>query len=208
MVSNFGFGEKWLGWIKECLSSSRISVLVNGSPTEEFSPQRGLRQGDPLSPFLFYLVAEGLNLLLNRAKMLGLVKGALIGSNGMSISHLQFADNTIIFSEADLKELLLIKRILRGVNPRRKSAWQPVVDKVRKRLSLWKRKMLSFAGRLTLIKAVVAYLPSDYISIFKIPKGVAKTIDKLQAMFLWGSSEVKRKVHLVTWQELIKPKSK
>lgn len=66
--------------------------------------------------------------------------------------------------------------------------------------------MLSFAGRLTLIKSVVACLPSYYISIYKMPKGVAKTIDKLQAMFLWGSSEVKRKVHLVRWQELIKPK--
>lgn len=51
MMSNFGFGEKWIGWIKECLFSSRISVLVNGSPTDEFSPQKGLRQWDPLSPF-------------------------------------------------------------------------------------------------------------------------------------------------------------
>lgn len=113
MVSNFGFGGKWLGWIKEFLSSSRISVLVNVSPTEEFSPQGGLRQGDPLSPFLFNLVAEGLNLRLHRAKLLGLVKGALLGSNRMSISHLQFVDDTIIFCEADLKELILIKRILR-----------------------------------------------------------------------------------------------
>lgn len=58
-------------------------------------------------------MAEGLNLLLNRAKMLGLVKGDSVGSNGINISHLQFEDNTIIFYEADREELLLFKRILR-----------------------------------------------------------------------------------------------
>lgn len=79
MIYNFGFGGKWLSWIKECLTSSRISVLVNGSPTDEFSPQRGLSRGDPLSPFLFNLVVEGLNLLLSRAKQLGLIKGATGG---------------------------------------------------------------------------------------------------------------------------------
>lgn len=92
MISNFGFGEKWLSWVKECLNSSRISVLVNGSPTNEFSPQRELRQGEPLVPFLFNLVAEGLNLFLNRAKQLGLIKGASVGVNNLSISYLQYAD--------------------------------------------------------------------------------------------------------------------
>lgn len=86
MARNFGFDEKWLCWIKECLSSSRISVLVNGSPTDEFSPQKGLRQGDPLSPFLFNIVVEGLNVLLSKVKQLGLFKAASVGSTNMNIS--------------------------------------------------------------------------------------------------------------------------
>lgn len=113
MLSNFGFGNKWIKWIKACVSSAKISVLVNGSPTPEFHPQRGLRQGDPLSPFLFNIVAEALNILLSKAKELGLLKGAQVGSSGFSISHLQFADDTILFCEANWREVVNIKRILR-----------------------------------------------------------------------------------------------
>lgn len=77
-----------------------------------------------------------------------------------------------------------------GTNPKRKSTWQPVVDKVQKKLSLWKRKLLSFAGRLTLIKSVVSCLPLYYISAFQMPKGVVRLIEKLQATFLCGGGGV------------------
>nr|GEX01352.1 RNA-directed DNA polymerase, eukaryota [Tanacetum cinerariifolium] len=62
-----GFNEKLIQWIRACLSSSRASVLVNGSRTKELSLQRGLRQGDPLSPFLFILVMEGLHVAMEDA---------------------------------------------------------------------------------------------------------------------------------------------
>ncbi|XP_028115550.1 uncharacterized protein LOC114313361 [Camellia sinensis] len=113
MLSNFGFSAKWVNWICSCLSLAKISMLVNGSPTLEFFPQKGLKQSDPLSPLLFNVLAEGLNLLLARAKGLGLIKGVIIGSNAINISHLQFADNTIIFCEAEWSEVLTVKRILR-----------------------------------------------------------------------------------------------
>ena len=67
MLKGTGFSPKWIKWIEGCMKSASISVLVNGSPTAEFLPQRGLRQGDPLTPFLFNVVAEALNGLMRRA---------------------------------------------------------------------------------------------------------------------------------------------
>lgn len=68
MLEEMGFGHKWCRWIKACLESASVSVLVNGSPTKEFKMEKGLRQGDPLAPFLFLVVAEGLNTLMTEAK--------------------------------------------------------------------------------------------------------------------------------------------
>lgn len=88
---------------------------MNGSPAAKFVPEKGLRQGDPLSPFLLNVVDEGLNVLLQRALSSGLIKGVVIGHGDSisTISHLQFADDTIIFCEVVWEEVLTIKRILR-----------------------------------------------------------------------------------------------
>ncbi|GKV35303.1 hypothetical protein SLEP1_g43600 [Rubroshorea leprosula] len=75
MMSRFGFGTKWRRWIKECLSTARVSVLVNGSPTEEFQMGKGLRQGDPLSLFLFLMIGEGLHGLVKKAETVGMPVG-------------------------------------------------------------------------------------------------------------------------------------
>ncbi|GLT32791.1 hypothetical protein SLA2020_074320 [Shorea laevis] len=113
MMCRMGFGMKWRGWIRECLSTARISVLVNGSPTEEFVMGKGLRQGDPLSQFLFLIVAEGLNGLVRRAETEGMLHGIAVGNKGLTVSLLQFADDTVILGNADSENIFAVKTILR-----------------------------------------------------------------------------------------------
>ncbi|XP_071718961.1 secreted RxLR effector protein 78-like [Rutidosis leptorrhynchoides] len=95
MMIRMGFGHKWVKWIETYLKSSTISILVNRSPTEEFKLERGIRHEDPLSPFLFIIAGEGLNLLMNMATGKGLVCRAAIGKDKIPLSHLQYADDTI-----------------------------------------------------------------------------------------------------------------
>lgn len=74
MLRRMGFGQKWQGWMNQCMTTS-FAVLVNGGPSKFFGVFRGLRQGDPLSPLLFIIIMEALNGLLTRAVGLQLVKG-------------------------------------------------------------------------------------------------------------------------------------
>ena len=94
------------------MSTAEMSVIVNGSPTKPFRMERGLRQGDPLSPFLFVLVADILNRILNRVVSEGLIEGVKVGRHQINLSHLQFADDTLLFSVAKKEELINIRRIL------------------------------------------------------------------------------------------------
>ncbi|KAK2651364.1 hypothetical protein Ddye_011220 [Dipteronia dyeriana] len=90
-----------------------ISVLVNGSHTPQFGVDRGLRQGDPLSLFLFNIVVEGLNKFMEKAVDLDMLRGASFGNNSVHITHLQFAEDTIIFLKPRMEFLINTRRILR-----------------------------------------------------------------------------------------------
>nr|GFC95938.1 cysteine-rich receptor-like protein kinase [Tanacetum cinerariifolium] len=81
MLHKMGFGSRWRTWINNCLMSARTSILIDGSPTSEFSLKRGLRQGDPLSPFLVIIVMEGLHMALNDGISSNIFHGVKIGSN-------------------------------------------------------------------------------------------------------------------------------
>ena len=102
VLQKMGFGEKWAGWIRWCISTASFSVLVNGSPTGFFRNTRGLRQGDPLSPYLFVLGMETLSSLINRALRGGFLSGFKIrGREGIviQVSHLLFANDMLVFCE-------------------------------------------------------------------------------------------------------------
>ena len=100
ILEKMGFGPKWQNWILFCISTVRMTVLVNGTPTKFFSMFRGLRQGDPLSPYLFVLIMEVFSNLISRVKEKGFIRGFKVmgrRGEGVSVSHLLFADDTSLF---------------------------------------------------------------------------------------------------------------
>ena len=109
LMENMGFENHWIQLIYGCISSVSYSILVNGEPHGDIKPTRGLRQGNPLSPYLFLLVSEGLNGLIQQAVGVGDIKGFSLCRNGPRISHLFFADDTLLFVEQSLGRFRLSK---------------------------------------------------------------------------------------------------
>jgi hypothetical protein len=112
IMLKLGFHPIWVIWIKICVSSSSFSILINGSPFGHFTPTRGLRQGDPLSPFLFILGTEVLSRLFHHQESIGLLKGIRIAKSCPPINHLLFKDDLIIFAKATSSEATVISYCL------------------------------------------------------------------------------------------------
>ena len=114
MLLRMGFHSRWIMWIQGCLESTIVSVLVNESPTKEFKPSRGLRQGDPLAPFLFIVVVEGLVGLVRQAVKENLFSGLKIGRKEVDLCMLQFVDDTLFLYQDSFTNVVTLKSILRG----------------------------------------------------------------------------------------------
>lgn len=100
IMIHMGFPAIWVERVMECVSSVSYSFKVNGHLTSTLIPQRGLRQGDPLSPYLFLICAEGLGALVKYAYYSKMLKGVRLARNAPVITHLLFADDSLIFSSA------------------------------------------------------------------------------------------------------------
>ncbi|KAK2419793.1 hypothetical protein QL285_030613 [Trifolium repens] len=107
-----GFPPQLVNTIFKCVSTVQFSILINGSPSSPFSPQRGLRQGDPLSPYLFIICADVLSGLIAQAHQNRLLHGVKVANGAPEITHLLFADDSIFFYRANKKETSTLKDII------------------------------------------------------------------------------------------------
>lgn len=96
----------------KCVTSMSFSVLWQGKPVGLFRPTRGIRKGDPLSPYLILLVSEGLSGLFQNVVSNGFLHGVVLGGNAPPISHLLFADDSLIFGRAVEEEVVFLKQCL------------------------------------------------------------------------------------------------
>ncbi|KAG7572529.1 hypothetical protein ISN44_As09g008890 [Arabidopsis suecica] len=112
LLLRLGFNIVWVQWIMSCIKSVSYSVLLNGSSYGFIKPERGIRQGDPLSPFLFILCAEALVHIMNKSESEGRLTGLRLTPSCPSIQHLLFADDSLFLCQATFKECSEFKRCL------------------------------------------------------------------------------------------------
>ncbi|XP_057419031.1 uncharacterized protein LOC130713266 [Lotus japonicus] len=187
------FSAKWIHWILSCLQSATVSVLVNGSPCEEFKMGKGLRQGDPLAPFLFLIVAEGLNALFNRAVAACRFEGFKFGGDSeLEVSMLQFVDDTIFIGMVSGQNVATLKCVLRCFE---------MVSGLK--VNFHKSKLAGIAvdrGNMRRFAAVLHCklmgVPFTYLGI---PVG-----GSIMRRILWGGAENENKIAWVKWDKVIK----
>ncbi|KAJ1686499.1 hypothetical protein LUZ63_017889 [Rhynchospora breviuscula] len=256
VLTTRGFPPNFISRIKLSLTTATSAVLVNGMLGPTFSHKRGLRQGDPISPFLFLLAADVLSRMLQATAL----------TLDTTLSHkvtspfflLQYADDTLVFSSAEghtLRALHLTLQLFQNVSGLTVNAtkssfipsnisdeacnlivqlfqfqqadfplhylglpltvarpgrdcFQPLLDKIERKLAGWKGRLLSRSGRLVLVSSVLSSIPSYAMSSFFLPNWLVDAIDKARKRFLWGTdTSGRQKIHLIAWNRICLPKS-
>jgi hypothetical protein len=111
-MEKLGFCEKWISWMMMCITSVEYHVLFNGDRIGPITPARGLRQGCPLSPYLYIICAEGLSSLIRHHGLGGKIHDMRVCKTAPPVSHLLFADDSFLFCKATMAEANYLKDIL------------------------------------------------------------------------------------------------
>ena len=224
---------------------------------EPFNPPRGIRQGDPLSPYTFILCMEFLGYLVEKKCSEGNWCPLKASWGNVGISHLYFTNDLILFAKVSNEACEAISDVLQefcsesrqkisvkksriyfssNVDPIMKEGvcdklgmqattclgkylgfplkhkgvprrqFNYIAERVMNKHAGWKAKSLSFGGKAVLVKSVMSIIPNHVIQGSTLPVHLWEKLDKINRDFLWGSTVEKRRIHLVGWDKLVKPK--
>ncbi|XP_061350360.1 uncharacterized protein LOC133295534 [Gastrolobium bilobum] len=214
--------------IRACITSPRFQVLWNSSRSDPFYPSRGIRQGDPISPYLFVMCMDKLSHLIAGAVRAKRWKPMRASRKAPFISHLMFADNLVLFGEASLVQLDVMLETLKKICDMSGQvvSIEKTVVYFSKNTTSEVKELLTQAsgfkaadslgkylgsflyhgrGRSTLAKSVISSIPTFHMQHGSIPLSVCNEIEKLQRGFIWGDCVERKKVHLIAWNKLCKP---
>ncbi|XP_075654756.1 uncharacterized protein LOC142624916 [Castanea sativa] len=185
-----GFDEKWRKLVMQCVTTVTYSVRINGKPKGHITPTRGICQGDPLSPYLFLLCAEGLSSLIKKAvddgasieecnslqRILTVYEEASGQQLNRAKTSLFFSSNTPDGIQQEIKSKLGAQVIRQHekylglpslVGKNKRDSFNAIKEKLSKKLAGWKEKLLSKAGKEVLIKAVAQAIPTYTMGVLK-----------------------------------------
>ncbi|KAL4334433.1 hypothetical protein GQ457_07G006210 [Hibiscus cannabinus] len=208
VMLRLGFAPSWVDLIMRCVSSVSSRVRVRGALSEAIRPQRGLRQGDPLSPFLFLFCSEGLSAALTAAQHEGQLPGVRASKHGPPVNHLLFVDDNLVFLRNNMAEVQCLKDILLTysavsgqkevdgpgiylgvpllIGKNKYAAFGRYRDKVDTRVSKWSNLLLSFSGREVLIKSIAQALPQYVMSCYLLPCSLVEEMSRSIRRFWWS----------------------
>ncbi|XP_028554324.1 uncharacterized protein LOC114580555 [Dendrobium catenatum] len=248
-----GIPQEFIGWIKSCIMDVNFSICLDGA-LEGFIPSSsGLRQGCPLSPYLFCFAMDAFSNLLDSSLDGDVFEPFKIGD--FKISHLLYADDVLVFGKANVNNCNTLTNLLSKfasssglvVNTHKSTLimhpntpnsndicaalnipqshtkitylgipisikkpsiidFSPLIDVISNKLSGWKAKLLSFAGRLQFLRYTIWNTIAYWIRGAIIPKSCCKQIDKLASRFLYSGDANAKKLHLISWRNTYKPK--
>ena len=250
-----GFPPNLKKWITACVTTPKYSINFNGESVGFFDGARGLRQGDPISPYLFVLVMDTLSQLLHHNINIGPFNYHW-KCDKLNISHLCFADDLLILFKGDVESATVVKQSLdqffqftglqanngksclffsnvedhlvdhilstlnfvKGQLPIRylgvplittklkKQDCDVLVNKICSRISSWKSKFLSYAGRAQLIVSILTGIQCYWSGMFVLPKGVLKQVDQIMSRFLWAGKIDSSHGAKIAWTNVCRPK--
>ncbi|KAA3460978.1 reverse transcriptase [Gossypium australe] len=216
MMTHMGFATEWISLVMHCISSVSYTVNFNGFSSERFFPQWGLRQSDPLSPYLFLICTEGFSSLLDSAVQMGNLRGVKYESaSGQKLnldkSQIFFSFNASDNSCNQLVQMLGVRRSLcmerylglpRMVRRRKKDAFQYICDRMRMKVQSWGARLLFQGGKNIFIKVVLQAIPIYSMSCFLLPKMFCMNLESIMSHFLWQKSSTRRGIHWCNWASL------